>query len=200
MKPAMIKNSIALRNKFVTAIISVTLLVSAALPTSVLAAETSIPFKNTGMEDGKEKPDAWSKGLTVAGVVQTWDQTVAHGGKGSLCLKKTGDRYFPIAQWTQTVGVEPAGKRRKLQVRCWVKAENVAKAIIDLSYEAATPGHVWAVYLGQKKPTDPVLTHDWKFYMATVDVPAQVSNVGIGLQIYGPGAVWFDDLEVAWLE
>src|SRR5262245_66288240 len=95
---------------------------------NVAAAESVIPLKNPGMEQGNDQPADWQKGLTIPGVVQTWDRTVAHSGKASLCLKKTAQRYFPIAEWKQSMAVEPVTTARKLRVRCWAKAENVTKA------------------------------------------------------------------------
>ncbi len=169
-------------------------------PPSALGAERKVPLKNTDMEEGTADPAAWVKGPPVAGVEQVWDRTQAHGGSASLSLKKNPRRYFPIAQWSQQLSVEPADKPRKLRVRCWVKAESVTKAIIDVSYQAGQTGHAWAVYLGQKQQNDPVLTHDWKLCEGVVNLPAKVNSLEIAFQIYGPGKVWFDDLEVAWLE
>jgi len=90
---------------------------------ATLKAGAELPFKNIGMEEGSELPAVWHKGSPVAGVEQTWDRTTAHGAKASLCLKKTAQRYFPIAQWSQLVMVEPSDKARKVRVRCWVKAK-----------------------------------------------------------------------------
>ena len=173
---------------------------SLALAPQDLLAASPLPLKNPGMEEGDSVPATWVKGPPVAGVEQTWDRTTAHGGKASLCLKKTALRYFPIAQWSQSMTVEPASIARKLRVRCWVKAQSVTKAIVDVTYQTTQWGHAWAVYLGRKQESDPVATHDWKLYEATVEVPAQASKVGIAFQIYGPGTVWFDDLEVAWAD
>ena len=145
-----------------------------ALPAAV-AADSAIPLKNLGMEEGDGTPSAWQKGGQIPGVVQTWDQTTAHSGKASLCFKKTAQRYFPIAYWSQSVTLEPLAKPQKLRVRCWVKAEEVTKAIIDVTHDAK---HTWAVYLGQKQPTDPVLTHDWKQYEASC--PGACQNFRIG--------------------
>ncbi len=169
------------------------------LPT--LAGEAPLSFSNPGMEEGTDSPTAWRRGPPVAGVQLLWDQKTAHGGKASLSLKKTAVRYFPVAQWNQFVSIEPASIVRKLRVRCWVKAEAVTKAVIDVNYQGAgqRPGHVWAVYLGQKQDTDPVLTHDWKLCEGIVEVPARVTQIGVAFQIYGPGTVWFDDVQVAWL-
>lgn len=171
---------------------------SLAQPDVLTAATLSL--ENPGMEQGDGTPAAWVKGPAVAGVEHGWDRTTAHSGRASICLKKTAQRYFPIAQWSQSLTVEPVNSARKLRVRCWVKAQNVTKAIVDVTYQAGQPGHVWAVYLGQKKDSDPLATHDWKLYEATVQVPAQTSKVGVALQIYGPGTVWFDDIEATWTE
>ncbi len=176
------------------------LAVAIAAVSCALAADAPLAFRNPGMEEGSATPAAWTQGPAVAGVQYVWDQKTAHGGKASLCLKKTAQRYFPIAQWSQSLPVESAGAARKLRVQCWVKAEAVTKAIVDATYqgESQRPGHVWAVYLGQKKDSDPVLTHDWKLYEGVVDIPARTSKIGIAFQIYGPGGVWFDDVQVAW--
>ena len=160
-----------------------------------------LPFKNLGMEDGSgSSPADWQIGIPVEGVEQIWDHTTAHSGKASLCLKKTARHYFPIARWNQEVAVTPESQPHKLRVRCWVKAENVTKAIIDVGYEAEKSGHVWAAYIGQKESSDPVANHDWKLYEGTVTIPAGTTSLEIAFQIYGPGTVWFDDLDVAWME
>jgi RNA polymerase sigma-70 factor (ECF subfamily) len=176
------------------------LVIAAAALHSALAADVPLAFRNPGMEEGTSTPADWAKGPPVAGVQHLWDQKKAHSGKASLCLQKTAQRYFPVAQWSQSLPVEPAGTARKLRIRCWVKAEAVTKAIIDTTYqgEGQRSGHAWAVYLGQKQDTDPVLTHDWKLYEGVVEVPANTSKIGVAFQIYGPGSVWFDDLQVAW--
>lgn len=200
MKTPILKNRSRLRRLTKPDIRAALIMAALFAPTDALMAGATVPLKNSGMEEGNGAPAAWVKGPAVAGVEQTWDRTIAHGGKASLCLKKSAQRYFPIAQWSQSVSVEPASAPRKLHVRCWVKAQNVAKAIVDVTYQTQQPGHKWAVYLGQKQDSDPVATHDWKLYEATVEVPAQASKVGIALQMYGPGTIWFDDLEVTWAD
>ncbi len=87
-------------------------------PLSLVAADAPVAFLNLGMEQGTGKPAAWAQGPPVAGVQFLWDQQSAHDGKASLCLKKTAQRYFPVAQWSQSVSVEPSSTPRKLRVRC----------------------------------------------------------------------------------
>ena len=64
------------------------------------------------MEEGNEAPAAWQKSPAIPGVGLTWDRTTSHEGKASLCLKKTAQRYFPIASWSQSSSVEPASEAR----------------------------------------------------------------------------------------
>ena len=137
------------------------LLVTIMGVSSVLAADVPLAFRNLGMEEGSSAPSAWVQGAPVPGVQLLWDQKTAHGGKASLCLKKTAQRYFPVAQWSQSLPVETASSPRKFRVRCWVKTEAVTTAIIDVPYQVRQQrGHAWAVFLGQKQPTDPFLKHD----------------------------------------
>ncbi len=177
------------------------LLTACSASPSELAEDVLVPFRNAGMEEGTGSPAGWQQGPAVAGVQQQWDKSSAHTGKASLCLRKTAQRYFPIAQWSQFLQVEPAKTPRKVRIRCWVKAEALTKAIIDVVYQNGPQrsGHAWAVYLGQKQNTEPLLTQDWKLCEGIVEVPANTSKIGIAFQIYGPGSVWFDDLQVAWV-
>jgi hypothetical protein len=158
----------------------------------------NLPFKNPGMEEGSDSPVGWQKGREVAGVELIWDHAIAHGGKASLCMKKTAQRYYPIAEWGQELAVEPADHPRKLRVQCWIKAENVTKAIVDVSYTTARDEHAWAIYIGPKSDSDPLATYDWKLCEGTVELPRNTSKVGIAFQIYGPGTIWFDDVSATW--
>ena len=61
--------------------------------------------------------------------------------------------------------------------------------------------HEWVSYIGQKKEENiPPANHDWKTYSGKVEIPENTKTIVIGLQMYGPGTVWFDDLEVAYLK
>jgi len=55
-------------------------------------------------------------------------------------------------------------------------------------------------YIGAKQDGDPPVNHDWKTYSGTLSSPAQTKSICIALQIYGPGAVWFDELTVGYAE
>ncbi|HEV3164589.1 MAG TPA: sigma-70 family RNA polymerase sigma factor [Isosphaeraceae bacterium] len=148
-----------------------------------------------GVEEGAgDSPKTWSKGATIAGVAYIWSRDTSHEGEASLCLKKTAQRYFPIAQWYQKV--DHKGESPRLKVSAWVKAEKAAKAILDAQFidGDGQQTHAWVAYIGAKEAGDPPVTHDWKRYEGVVTIPPGTKQIIIAPQIYGPGTVWFDDL------
>ena len=68
----------------------------------------------------------WSRGAAIEGVEYDWDKDNGQRGIASLCLNKTADRYFPIAQWSQTV--QRKGNSPSVHVDAQVKAEAITKA------------------------------------------------------------------------
>jgi hypothetical protein len=162
-------------------------------------ADTSNLLRNPGMEDGDESPAHWSEGAsmegtTVQGVKYLWDRKTGHTGKASLCLHKTAQRYFPIAHWRQVVP-RPEGSS-KVKVIAWIKAERLTKGIVDVQFTKndGTRPHQWIAYIGARKAGDPPVSHDWKEYTGVAEIPPGTTQVGVALQIYGPGKIWFDDV------
>jgi len=154
------------------------------------------------LENGTDVPTGWEKGKNVSGVEYIWDKNNGSDGRASLCLKKTANRYFPIAQWTRKI--EHKSDASKLAVSAQVKAENATKAVLDalfLDESNKWIKHEWVFYIGRKKEENiPPANHDWKAYSGIVEIPEKTQTVVIGLQIYGPGTVWFDELEVAYVK
>ncbi len=149
---------------------------------------------NGGVEEGNgDSPKAWSRGAAVSGVNYLWSR-VGHDSKASLGLKKTAGRYFPIAEWSQTV--DGVGDAPRLKVSAWVKADAVTKAILDAQFldGGGQWSHAWAAYIGAKESGDPPVSHDWKRYEGVVAIPPGTKRLVIAPQIYGPGTVFFDDL------
>lgn len=142
---------------------------------------------------------SWRKGPLVEGVEYRIDTQVTRNGHYTLGLKKTVDRYFPIAEWTRSVPMPMFTGARQLRLSGWVRAEKARKAILDVQFMDANGqwSHQWAAYIGSKNPNEPPADHDWKRYEGVVDVPEGTQEVTIGLQIYGPGTVWFDEVELA---
>jgi RNA polymerase sigma factor (sigma-70 family) len=166
------------------------------------AASKSI-LANGGFERGDSGtgvPESWKQGAAIDGVSYRWDRTVAHDGKASLHLEKTAQRYFPIAQWFQIV--DRAGTAPRLKVSGFVLADTVTKAIVDVQFIAKgeQESHRWAAYIGAKQANDPPVTHPWKKYTGVVDIPAGTTQIMVALQIYGPGNVWFDDVEAEYTQ
>jgi predicted esterase len=151
-------------------------------------------------ERGIKVPKGWQKGSYVKGVSYIWDKKIAFKGKGSLCLKKTERKYFPVAQWFKEFSHDEVSK--ELEVNVKVKAERMSKAIVDVQFTNESGdwlGHEWACYIGARKASDRPANHDWKDYSGIVAVPGGTRTIIIALQIYGPGSVWFDELTGAYL-
>jgi hypothetical protein len=156
---------------------------------------------NGGAEDAEgDSPKAWTMGAEIPGVEYVWSRDTGHAGKASLCLKKTAQRYFPIAQWFQEV--DHKGDSPRLKVSAWVKAEKASKAILDAQFidGEGKMTHAWVAYIGAKKANDPAVSHDWKRYEGVVKIPPGTKQILIAPQIYGPGTVWFDDLDAAYTD
>jgi predicted esterase len=80
-----------------------------------------------------------------------------------------------------------------------VKAAKAQKAIVDVTFLSVrgTPmGHKWLAYIGAEEEGEPAASHGWGTYSRVVALPRGATGLGIGLQIYGPGQVWFDELTV----
>jgi len=168
-------------------------------PTDRLAsqgkADSRSLLTNGGVEEGTgDSPKAWTAGATIPGVEYVWSRDSGHAGKASLCLKKTAQRFFPIAQWFQKV--DQQGDSPRLKVSAWVKADQVTKAIVDAQFVdgMGSWSHAWVAYIGPKEPDKPPFTHDWKRYEGVVAIPPGTKQIIVAPQIYGPGTVWFDDL------
>jgi RNA polymerase sigma-70 factor (ECF subfamily) len=158
-------------------------------------------LQNAGIEEGDKSPAHWSQGAEVNGVEYIWDKQVGYKSKSSLCLHKTAKRYFPIAEWYQVVARR--GDRPEIRVSAQVKAEKVTKAILDVLFLDADDGwisHQWAAYIGDKEPDKPATSHDWKEYSGNVKIPQNTKKIRVGLQIYGPGKLWFDDVRAEYTD
>ncbi len=166
--------------------------------------EAPVPtiLKNGGIEEGGARPTGWQHGPAIPGVQYLRDGRVAHKGKGSLSLKKTAARFFPIAQWFQTVPHD--GKGKALKVGAWIKASKSTKAVLDVQFYDGSDqqlDHQWAAYIGPRDDGDgQPITHDWKHYEAVVAVPDGTKSIAIAPQIYGPGSVWFDDITASYTD
>jgi hypothetical protein len=164
------------------------------------AAKAENILSNPGAEKGDEDPDDWAQGAQVEGVKYVWDKKVAFEGKASLCIVKTVNRYFPIAQWSQTV--DRKGDLPCLEVSAQVKAAKMSKAVLDVVFldrDGQWISHHWAAYIGSKEQGDPPADHDWKKYSGTIEIPSGTTKICVALQDYGSGKVWFDDIRAKYV-
>jgi predicted esterase len=170
-------------------------------PAVTRAATDGNILLNSSFEEGDEAPGEWDSGATIDGVTYAWDKNQAHRGKASLCLHKTAKRYFPVAQWSQTV--DRTTDSPMLQVSVQVKAERVTKAVIDVVFldeKDEWIKHEWVSYIGAKGAQDPPVDHDWREYKGKVQIPEGTRKLRVGLQIYGPGKVWFDEARAEYVK
>ena len=165
-------------------------------------------LQNSSMEEltrasSEESPEAadWKQGQAIPGVDYATDKKGGNNGSGSLRISKTDNRYFPIAEYTQTIN--HTGDAPVIQLSASVKTENATKAILDVLFlddKGEWIKHEWAAYIGDQNAEPKPLTHDWKEYKGAVAIPAGTKQIVIGLQDYGPGTVWFDDVSAVYLK
>jgi len=171
-----------------------------AMPFSVCFGEDMSVLVQDSFEQGDQTPDGWTSGANLPGVKYVYDKKRSKTGKRSLSLQKSANRFFPIAQWSRTF--DYASESQSLKVTTQVRAQKAAKAIVDVQFLDAADNmisHKWASYIGAKEASDRPASHDWKEYAGSVDIPANTKRIAIALQIYGPGKVWFDDLEAEYV-
>jgi beta-lactamase regulating signal transducer with metallopeptidase domain len=151
---------------------------------------------NSGIEEGERNaPNQWTRGPRIHSVHYVWDQDVAHSGRASLGIFKTDDRFFPIAEWSQSIPYR--GEGSAIEVSAWVRAERMRKAVLDVQFvrEDGIASHQWVAFVGEKQDGDAPANHDWKRLGGIVAIPPGTTEIVVAPQVYGPGRVWFDDIE-----
>ena len=159
------------------------------------AKSSNVVFEDS-FENGDRLPRGWKSGARIPGVEDVYDKKAGSTGKRSLSLQKSVQRYFPIAQWFRTI---PAPDSPAVSLSVKVRAKAVTKAIIEVQFLDGTGKFIskkWVSYIGAKKAGDKPVTHDWKTYSDIAEIPPKTKKLLIGLQIYGPGQVWFDDVKM----
>ncbi len=172
----------------------------AALPWEV-TAQTGATVKeknlivNGGFESGL---DNWQMMMSNAGrpvnIDASVDTSEHHSGKASLKFTKTEVSFFPLKVFNQDISTD--GATQRLKVGMWVKASQARKATMAVIMDDKIE---WGAYVGEANDGDKPADHDWRYYTATVEVPQGVSHLMIGLQMYGPGTVWMDDVSATFM-
>lgn len=180
---------------------AITLTTLALISTETAYTQNPNVLLKDSFEEGKTAPDGWQRGAKISGVRYVYDKGRGKTGKRSLSLQKSARRYFPIAQWYRILPY--SGKHTSLKVSGQVRAQQATKAILDVQFldeNGNQIGHKWASYIGAKKAGDAPVSHDWKEYSGEVSIPAKTRQIVVALQIYGPGKVWFDDIEATFVD
>jgi len=154
-----------------------------------------IPFADS-FESGDSAPTGWSRGRTGSTIKYEWDKANASDGEASLSISKTAEGYMPTAEWFRPFAYD--GSSPKLSISVRAKADSVAQAAVDVVFEdsAGNRQHTWAVTIGNAYIRGPRETHNWKECSGVVSIPRNTAKILIGLQLRGPGKVWFDDLKL----
>ena len=179
---------------------SLTLAAVSSIRAADVAATPSEYILKESFEEGKKGPTGWRQGAKVPGVEYVWSREEASHGKRSLGFTKEAQRYFPIAQWLRML--PHTGGAANLELTLKAKAADAAKAIVDVQFYSESGdmlSHEWLAYLGAKEEGDSPANHDWGRYSSVVAIPAGTKRIGIALQMYGPGEVWFDELTARYI-
>ncbi len=191
-------NKVHMPTSMLTAALLLSGVLTSHLPSAPADSRRSRPednlLSNSGAEKGSRTPREWDRTQPVTGVEYLWDKKTGFESKRSLSLKKTVERYFPIASWRQEISLDEVGRR--LHVGAMIKAERAHKAVLDVEFELDDGEfrHQWASYVGARETGDPPAQHDWQWYSGIVEVPEGAKRAFVGLQMYGPGQVWFDEV------
>lgn len=153
-------------------------------------------LKNPSFEDG---PGGWGTGATPETVEYTVSDKGGVNETQAARIHKTANKYFPIAEWTQRI--EYDGKSPAIELSAMVKTKDARKAVLDVLFlddKDEWIKHEWAAYIGDQSDDPQPLTHDFQEYKGTVAIPPNTKTIVIGLQDYGPGDVWFDDVQAVY--
>ncbi|HKV10767.1 MAG TPA: erythromycin esterase family protein [Thermoanaerobaculia bacterium] len=153
------------------------------------------PHLDLGFED-PECSNGWYFGpwwTTYQGGIDT---SVVHSGAQSVALRATPGPWNPqtgYASFEQDLeGSEFAGKRVRLSG--YVRTEGITVGAADLFLGFLTEdGGFYAVDSSAQGATG---TTPWTRHTIEIDVPENTEFLILGMELYGNGAVFFDDFEV----
>ncbi len=137
-------------------------------------------------------PEPWT--LRKEGLISfEWADGLGYEGSRGVHIAKTEGK-FPYASFLQTIAAP--GDDCLVQLSAWVKAQDVGKAVLDLVFldeHDEWVYHIWVRTIGE--PWDDG-TNDWKQYVDYAYVPAGTKKIEVSLQMYWPGELWVDDVEL----
>jgi len=122
-----------------------------------------------------------------------WADGIGYEGSHGIHISKTEGKY-PFATLVQAIDAPSDDSLVRLSAR--VKAQDVGKAVLDLVFLDDNDEwvyHIWAQTIGEPWENG---THGWKRYIAYAYVPPGTKKVEVSAQMYWPGELWLDDVEL----
>jgi hypothetical protein len=171
----------------------------AALITTALAAETSIPLINPGFESHKPgargNPEGWVSIQHAGDLSYTFDidDAIAHGGARSVRIDNVGPE--PFGALFQQVAAGPH-RGRRVRLSAWMRTHEArgsatgGGAVLLLQAMQAGAPLAW----NHMKDAPVRGSTDWQRYAIEIDVPAAADQIELGTMLHGPGAMWLDDV------
>jgi uncharacterized lipoprotein YddW (UPF0748 family) len=155
----------------------------------VYPALTNADFEQPATEGripGWEHRGAWSS--------VSPDTTVAQDGRQSLRLTSPGD---DAPTWIRSDVIEPP-RTGKITLSVWVRAadaQNQPELRLSAQWVRDEVSDYRPAFFGRGSPFP--LTTEWREYVYPVPLPpAEVSQLRIGIDLYGPGEVWIDNIRL----
>ena len=159
----------------------------------------SVQLVNAGFEStlpGKlNAPQGWWT-VQHAGPVSytfTLDTTKPRSGERSLKVENIGPE--PFGTIYQSVDATPY-RGRKIRLAAWIRTEGAAGnrygAGAGLNLHAMKGGYP-VVYAMMRKDAIQGTT-DWARYEVSLSVPGEADRIEVGLNLFGPGIAWLDDV------
>ncbi|GMV93049.1 MAG: hypothetical protein AMXMBFR82_28270 [Candidatus Hydrogenedentota bacterium] len=137
-------------------------------------------------------PDSWT--LRNESLIQfEWNDGIGFAATRGVHITKTEGK-FPYATFVQTI--ESPGEDCLVQFTAHVKATDVGKAVLDLVFldeKGEWVYHIWAQAIGEPWENG---THDWTQYVAYAYVPSGTKRIEVSAQMYWPGELWLDNVEL----
>lgn len=160
-------------------------------PAASSPAATTVPasdgiVKNSGFEDGSKAP--WSTNVHANPEAYHFDLVNDVVASGSHAIRIHGDGSEPwggLMQYLPKPGL--AGKRVVLSAS--VKADNVPEGVQMLAVFRGTTASPF-----EHNFTDLGASFDWRRIEQEFEVPANTTDIEIGLMQLGSGTLWVDDI------
>lgn len=152
------------------------------------------PLVNAGFEEYTPQggPVGWESGGAWGGV--TRDVALPYEGRYSLRLQSPGD---DAPTWLRSGVIKPP-RTGKLTMSVWVRVADAARQPeLRLSAQWVRDGvpDYRPAFFGRGSPFP--LTTEWREYVFPIPLPpAEISQLRVGIDVYGPGEVWIDNVRL----